>query len=351
MGKHEELTQKFSSWGDKLLQHTDVLYSIQNKKRFIPITIQISVTEKCDLGCSFCSVSNRPKDRYLASQNFLEILTHFKMLGAKSIEITGGGNPLLYSDPHSHNTINDLIVLAAGFGFDIGIITNSYNLGVLRPDLYKYITWLRISLSSLDFGIETHQFNLAEFPQEKLSFSYVIWNSFKETSEVLCKISKLLSVFPNAKFVRLVGNCLISGNNSFVEKVYKPLVDSLDKSDKFFIKNIGTTDIPFCNGCYVGLIRPYIAPPPNGGSYQVYICNSHVLSGRNYDLKYSLGNIMEIPEIWDKANQRFQSCGYPYFVSGNNGIGWDKTCQHCLYNNNNKLLHSVCHEMPDRNFP
>ena len=29
--KHKELTQKYSTWGDKLLQHTDVLHSIQKK--------------------------------------------------------------------------------------------------------------------------------------------------------------------------------------------------------------------------------------------------------------------------------------------------------------------------------
>ena len=30
--KHESLTQQYSTWGDKLLQHTDVLYSIQKIK-------------------------------------------------------------------------------------------------------------------------------------------------------------------------------------------------------------------------------------------------------------------------------------------------------------------------------
>ena len=30
--KHEELTQKYSTWGDKLLQHADVLHSIQKDK-------------------------------------------------------------------------------------------------------------------------------------------------------------------------------------------------------------------------------------------------------------------------------------------------------------------------------
>ena len=58
--KHKELTQKYSTWGDKLLQHTDVLYSIQHNKKFQPITIQLSPTEVCSSGCPFCSVAERP---------------------------------------------------------------------------------------------------------------------------------------------------------------------------------------------------------------------------------------------------------------------------------------------------
>ena len=32
--KHKDLTEQYSTWGDKLLQHTDVLNSIQQQKIF-----------------------------------------------------------------------------------------------------------------------------------------------------------------------------------------------------------------------------------------------------------------------------------------------------------------------------
>ena len=44
---HEELTQKYSTWGDKLLQHTDVLHSMQVNKVIKPITIQLAPIEAC----------------------------------------------------------------------------------------------------------------------------------------------------------------------------------------------------------------------------------------------------------------------------------------------------------------
>ena len=95
---HEELTQVYSTWGDKLLQHTDVLDSIQSKKKFKPITIQLAPLEACDSDCPFCSVAGRPLKSYIPFKDIKQILTDFKTLGAKSVEITGGGNPMLYRD-------------------------------------------------------------------------------------------------------------------------------------------------------------------------------------------------------------------------------------------------------------
>ena len=51
--KHKELTQKYSTFGDKLLQHTDVLFKIQNEKTFQPINIQLAPCEMCDSDCPF----------------------------------------------------------------------------------------------------------------------------------------------------------------------------------------------------------------------------------------------------------------------------------------------------------
>jgi len=77
---HEELTQVYSTWGDKLLQHTDVLDSIQSKKKFKPITIQLAPLEACDSDCPFCSVAGRPLKSYIPFKDIKQILTDFKTL-------------------------------------------------------------------------------------------------------------------------------------------------------------------------------------------------------------------------------------------------------------------------------
>ena len=40
-----------------------------------------------------------------------------------------------------------------------------------------------------------------------------------------------------------------------------------------------------------------------------------------------------------------------YQVKNNCGKNWKETCKFCYYKFNNKLLHTVASEMPDKNFP
>jgi hypothetical protein len=344
----KDLTQIYSTWGDKLLQHTDVLDSIQNNLTFKPITIQLALTEACNSKCPFCSVANRPIKSYLPFKDLQKVFKSFKKLGAKSVELTGGGNPLLYYDKETKKDINDVIKLASDHNFDIGIITNNNTLKPLNPSLYSLIKWIRISLIMLDEGKNPEDYNFNNFPISKLGFSYIIYDN--DTSTSLNKIQRLIQLYPDIKFVRIAGDCLIKGNNEQIKNKYESIINSIDTNDKFFIKDIGLDDSPFEDGCYIGAIRPYIAPSPTGGDYQVYICTSYVLNNRNYDLDYSLGSINDIELIWERMNESFRKYGFPYQVK-NNGCGWTESCKYCFYKFNNKLLHTVANEMPDKNFP
>ena len=368
---HEELTQVYSTWGDKLLQHTDVLDSIQSKKKFKPITIQLAPLEACDSDCPFCSVAGRPLKSYIPFKDIKQILADFKTLGAKSVEITGGGNPMLYRDRETKENINHIIRFANSLGLDVGIITNSHTFKNLESDVIDMINWIRVSLIKLDEGKEPEDYYFGDVPYDKLGFSYIIYDGQKNedgeyiadelsrtnkvytgtTIDTIEKMAKLIKLHPDAKFVRIAGNCLIKGNNAATRDRWKDVITSVDKNNKFFIKDIGYDDDAYRSGCYVGLIRPYIAPNPHGGDYQVYVCTSHVLNTRTYDLDWSLGSTKDIIKIWNDANDSYEKNGYPYEIKGNNGKNWNDSCNFCYYKFNNKLLHTVANEMPDRNFP
>lgn len=363
---HQELTQMYSTWGDKLLQHTDVLDSIQSKKQFKPITVQLAPTELCNSDCPFCSVAGRPIRSFIPYEKIKKLLRDFKSLGAKSLEITGGGNPMLYKDPVSKSDINSIVEYANELGYDIGIITNNHTLERIKKENFSKINWIRISLIQLDEGKNPEDYNFNGFPVDKIGFSYIIYDDtggipdelsrtnkpYRGTTiESIQKIARLVELNAEIKFVRIAGNCLIKGNNQNVKNKWKVVVDEVDKLKKFFIKDIGNDDGPYNYGCHIGLIRPYIAPNPHSGDYQVYICTSHVLNQRTYDLNYSLGKIDDVISIWNKCNESYKTKGYPYEVKNNNGTNWCDTCKYCYYKFNNKLLHTVSNEMPDKNFP
>ncbi|MHA2067850.1 MAG: radical SAM protein [Candidatus Thorarchaeota archaeon] len=360
MGKHEQLTQEYSTWGQKLLQHTDVLFKIQNEKQFKPITVQLAPTEPCESDCAFCSVSERPLKSVMPWMKIFSTLNSFRFLGAKSVEITGGGNPMLYRD--EGRDINDIIELAHEFGFEVGIITNSHDLKVIKPSNYDKISWIRISLIKLDEGKEPSDYNFRGFSTTKIGLSYIIYSEVKQTPRLgvyregttentIHRLAQMIDLHPKIKFVRIAGDCLIKGGQADVRERWGPVIDVIDRRGKFFVKDIGLDDNAYREGCYVGVVRPYVAPSPDGdGEYYVYICTSHVLSARTYDKRYALCHVDNIIERWKQMNIQFRVSGFPYQVDNNRGCNWNKTCKFCYYAPNNRILHAVANDLPDKNF-
>lgn len=368
MESFEEKTQKYSTWGDKYLQHTDVLHSIQYDAVFKPITVQLCPCEICDSDCPFCSVAGRPLKSYIKWEEMEQLCADFKKLGAKAVEITGGGNPLLYRDKEAGKDINDVIELFGMNGFDIGVITNTENLERhLHPRIYDFINWIRISLIKLDEGKNPEDYDFGSFPKDRIGLSYIIYDGTGDQPDVLSRtgkvysgttvesiqrIAKLIELNPEIKFCRIAGNALIDGYQIEVQNKFRKVVEEVDTLNKFFIKDIWGDTYPFESGCYVGLTRPYIAPHPDGGDYQVYVCTSHVLENRTYDLDFSLGKIEDVVAIWEQCNLRYAIEGIPYEIRGAGHGGWKEACSTCLYYNNNRLLHTVAQKMhyDDRNF-
>lgn len=363
MSDHEEKTQAYSTWGDKILRHPSLIQALHDGN-IKPITVQLGLTEKCQSDCPFCSVAGRPLKNYIEFKQLKKALYDFCTLEAKAVELTGSGNPLLYKDLETGEDINDVIKLCSQLKFKIGVITNSHDLKVIKPELHSKIDWIRISLIMLDEGVKPEQYNFREFPLNKLGFSYIIYDETVNplartkkvysgtTKESIENIAKLVELHPEIKFVRIAGNCLIKGNNQKIKEQYKGIIDTVDKHDKFFIKEIGLNDSPYNSGCFTGGIRPYLASHPDGGNNptQIYICSSHVLQTRNYDINYSLGSIEYVLEIWERLSKNLKELGYPYEVKGNKGANWCSTCKFCYYHNNNQIYHTAANQMPEEDF-
>lgn len=327
----EQQTQAFSTWGDKLLQHADVLNGIQNLKTFNPITIQLAPTEACDSDCPFCSVQNRPISQKIPFADISNGLAEFAYLGAKSVEITGGGNPLLYRD--GDKRIQDVITLSNSLGLDVGVITNSEDIPkrITNPDTVK---WVRVSMIKLDEGKSPSDYNFDGF-DGKIGLSYIIHPG--TTKKTIQSLARVVELWPSIKFVRIAADCLTEDSVSISNK-WGGVIAEIDKHGKMFIKEIGSNFKPFSGGCWVGMIRPYWV------SSGVYICTSHVLINRTYHPTWRLCSSDEILKTWKEMNLRFKNGEHPY------KIDISKECWHCYYANNNKILSSVINELPDKNF-
>ncbi len=331
---YEEQTQSFSTFGDKLLQHADLLYHIQRNNHFDPITIQLAPTEACDSNCPFCSVGGRDITQKIPFDTIEQGLKDFKSLGAKAVEITGGGNPLIYKD--NGNTFNHFLDVCVKLGFKIGIITNSENLPRhIDPSFYDKIDWIRISLIKLDEGKSVDDYFFGTFDIKKLGFSYIIYEN--TTVESIQKIANLVEKYNDIKFVRIAADCLTEDSLKIKDE-WGDVVQEIDKYGKFFIKEINDNFLPYPNHCYVGMIRPYWVW--NG----IYICTSHVLKHRNYNDTWKLCDPVDIKATWEKMNQEFRKTKTPY------NINIKEECWHCYYFNNNKLLDTVIQELPDKDF-
>jgi len=360
--KNKKLTESYSTWGSKILQHADVLHTIQNSGFFKPITIQLAPIEACDSDCPFCSVAGRPLKNKMKWPQIVQVLNDFRTLGAKSVEITGGGNPMLWRD--GNRNINDIITYAHSIGLEVGIITNSHDIKTIKETTYDKISWLRISLIKLDEGKTPEDYRFYSFPRTKLGFSYIIYDGSKHpdpmsrtgrvytgtTVKTIEDIVELINLTKGVKFVRLAGNCLIKGNNETIKNDFANVIAAINKQPNFFLKDIGSNDSPFADGCYVGALRPYVASHPQGEGYYVYACTSHVLQKRNYDLSYALCPIERIMVTWHAMQETFREKNYPYEIKNNKGENWDSSCKFCYYHNNNKIVHTVCQPLPDKNF-
>ncbi len=268
-------------------------------------------------------------------------MTEFRALGAKSVEITGGGNPLLYRD--DSRDINDVVSLAHDLGYNVGIITNSERPGrhIDFAHLADAIAWLRVSLIILDEGKEPEDYSFDGFPVEKVAFSYIAYDGDGvkpgTTVQTIERIARLVELTPGIKFVRLAPNCLNDDALTMNDR-WTPVVRALDKHDKFFIKEINEDYHPYPGGCWVGMIRPYWV---HDG---VYICTSHVLKHRVYHPTWKLCDHGDIKATWDRMNERFAAGLPPYEID----IAGE--CWHCYYHNNNQLLAGVIQALPDKDF-
>ena len=91
--KEDDVVQgrSFSSNLTKMLKHMDKLEAIQQGKPPSPVMAHISLTNACNLTCSFCCFANRDISEKMPTETVLKALDSFRAIGVTGVEFTGGG--------------------------------------------------------------------------------------------------------------------------------------------------------------------------------------------------------------------------------------------------------------------
>ena len=126
---------------DKLYHHPDRLLNYRNGKIVYPVTVEIHLTNRCNLNCYYCSFSDRDKALEMSYDDAMACVTEISMLGVKGITFSGGGEPTVHKD------YIKVIAHAKDLGLDVGLITNGVKLDCR---VLNYLTWIRFSVDAAD---------------------------------------------------------------------------------------------------------------------------------------------------------------------------------------------------------
>ena len=252
--------KQIASTNARLLGHMEVLQYIRQTKRMHPITFHLALTDKCNLSCKFCSVKNREMNE-LELVEAREIIQEFEILGAKSVEITGGGDPCCY--PY----LGDVINFATGHcGLAVGLITNGIDLPKVDHTALAKLNWLRISLSAVDFGLEDKLYKIDPlFLPTQTGCSYV-YSKEEGTPENFLKAVEIAK-YLKAKYLRLIPNCYTTEE---VEWGKQNLPKMAAKYPDLVFDQVKEFNVP--NQCYWRYMKPFV----NSDGY-VYQCSTCAL--------------------------------------------------------------------------
>ncbi len=299
----------------KLFHCEELVDEIQRIK---PIHIQLNLTNKCNLACSFCSCQDRTKSKTMTCEKVEKVIDTYKGLGCQAITITGGGEPTL------HPKINAILRYIKYSDIKVGLVTNGINIDKIKE--LDLLTWIRVSFDDSRHFNHDFKHNLisAVTKNRKVdwSFSYVVTKNHDYG-----QIIKIVDFANEYSFthVRLVSDLLDLENVVSMVDV-KKAIETYVKDDrviyqgrKLFFKGV--------RNCLISLLKPVITVEGD-----IYPCCGTQYAHKN--AKYDYNEKMKMG-TWKDAEDIF------YKQMNYNGEG----CDRCYYNNYNMALQDIVSDL------
>jgi len=129
---------------DKIFQHCDRISEWFQGGNPYPITVEIDLTDKCNLACKHCAGSfydTKPKNE-LSLRQAVSIIGQLRECHVRGLIFTGGGEPTL------NPALPDAIGYAKELGLDVALITNGIKIGKIASSIINKCSWVRVSLDA-----------------------------------------------------------------------------------------------------------------------------------------------------------------------------------------------------------
>jgi Radical SAM superfamily len=305
----------FTSTGIKFWRHQQAMESFRAGTGHSVISTHISPEGACTLRCPYCSVTFRETHSRIPLGRIMRYVRDLKSRGLKAVILTGGGEPTLYPD-------FDALVewLKNEMGLSVALITNGFTRETsvdANRETWGAFSWVRVSINIFDGWRDR-----IKIPTGYLAPDCVVGASFVYTLEheasedvPLSRLDLLRQVAQvadniNAKYVRLLPNCLLEQDQLLAE--HAALDATLaELGDPRFFHQFKIHGAPNADRCHQAYFRPYLSEEPDADGVPgvVYPCDSVVLndSRARFAPEYQLCKPEQILDFMDgRIPQRFK---------------------------------------------
>lgn len=236
----------------KLVGHPEFWEYLETGRTDHPISVEISLTGKCDAACKMCLYRNKRNNDFLDEAIIKKAIEDMYVMGVKAITWTGGGEPTL------HSAFEKISQFTFGQRIQQGLFTNA-----LRPIKYdpSIFEWVRVTYA------REHRQNIEN-----------------------------LKILRQCKTFGIVIN-VNSNEDEEIEKAYQLVLDS--DADYLHIRPMVAID-----GQHVSIIRP-----DKWENKDKIIFNNFKFVGENGTRSYTqCRGYHFMPFIWENGN--VTACGY-----------------------------------------
>lgn len=326
------MEHKFTSTGIKFWKHRESMESYKAGTGRTVISTHIAPEGRCNLKCSYCSVSERTLHSTIELPRIQDYVTKLRSRGLKAVILTGGGEPTLYKH------FNELGEWLLDQGLEMALITNGTQFKRVSDRILRNLTWVRISMNVFKDWEKKIEIPRERFgPQTTVGMS-VCYSAENKDPEFLRKVAQFAER-AEVSYVRVLPDCMLP--QAALIKEHEGLTElfkTLEGSTRFF-HQFKIHGAPCQAKCHQSFFRPYLSEamdPVTGRPGLVFPCDSVVLNeqAQRFRPRYALCTPEEILDYMDgKIPQQFDATQH---------------CTGCVFTRNVDMLDRYVNGQEDR---